>query len=229
MSMRLHLGCGNNRLEGWLNADLYRTSATDVTFDLMQPWPLDDDKISECYASHVLEHLPDPIHFFKELWRVCQNNAQVILRLPYGASDAAFWDLTHLRPWFAENFAMLQPGYAQAIGNHQHDEYREFFGVIVTMRLNPKVAVNLRKWYFRRWIWPYVKHIWNAVDELHVHLWALKTEEAVAQYRADHPGHCIQAAYGAWEHQLEGHRLLPEGRIPKLINIHEGYVVNGWY
>lgn len=227
--MKLHLGCGNSRMEGWVGCDLYKTGATDLTFDLMGPWPFEDNVAEEVYCSHVLEHLPDPMHFFRELWRVCQPNATVVIRVPHGASNAAWWDLTHLRPWFAENFCMLQPGYGASIGNHQHDEWYAFFGVHVSLRLAGKFARKLRHRWFRWLVWPYVSNLWGVVEEIHATLYALKTPDAVEEYQKNHLGNTCPAAYVAWQHQLRGDVHLKQGEAAKLVTLHDGYVVNGWY
>jgi SAM-dependent methyltransferase len=125
----LHLGCGGQRQAGWINCDLTPGPAVDVTFDLLKPWPFPADCADEIYASHVLEHLHDPCAFFREAWRVLKAGHRLHLRLPYGGHRAAWWDHTHVKPWFAESFCFLQPGYAEAIGNPQHDAWDTPFGI----------------------------------------------------------------------------------------------------
>lgn len=53
---RLHLGCGNIKLEGFCNVDVLETIAVDVVDDirLLQRFP--DASVGEIYACHVLEH-----------------------------------------------------------------------------------------------------------------------------------------------------------------------------
>lgn len=50
---RLHIGCGNRRLAGWINADAV-AGVGDVVFDLHDELPR--DTFAEIYGSHVLEH-----------------------------------------------------------------------------------------------------------------------------------------------------------------------------
>lgn len=54
---RLHLGCGNRRMEGYVNADIFKGDAVDEVFS-MGDIPYADGTISEIYNEHVLEHLP---------------------------------------------------------------------------------------------------------------------------------------------------------------------------
>ena len=56
--MRLNLGCGFNKRDGYVNVDIGDHCAPDVVHDLEKaPWPWDDSSIDEIYMSHVLEHL----------------------------------------------------------------------------------------------------------------------------------------------------------------------------
>lgn len=53
---KLHLGCGNIKIEGFVNIDISITSATDITADIrkLNYFPL--KSVSEIYVCHVLEH-----------------------------------------------------------------------------------------------------------------------------------------------------------------------------
>src|SRR5216117_2060518 len=115
--LKIHIGCGNHRIPGYVNCDLHQTGATDRVFDCTGPWPFPDNSASTIYCSHTLEHLADFKGFFKEAYRVLQPDGNLQLRVPYGGHRAAWWDVTHLRPWFAESFCFLQPGYDSAVSN----------------------------------------------------------------------------------------------------------------
>ena len=57
--MRLHLGCGDNVLDGWTNVDISsndpRVTLADVrNLDVVAP----DGTVDTIYACHVLEHIP---------------------------------------------------------------------------------------------------------------------------------------------------------------------------
>ncbi len=52
--MKLHLGCGDDYLEGYINADLY-AEKVDERFDaLLVPYP--DNTFDEVKAFHIIEH-----------------------------------------------------------------------------------------------------------------------------------------------------------------------------
>lgn len=52
---RLHVGCGNEVLPGWVNHDLVALPGVDVVQDLdSYPWPFDDDRFAVVRLHHVL-------------------------------------------------------------------------------------------------------------------------------------------------------------------------------
>ena len=88
--MKLHLGCGQKYFKGWVNADGFSGKA-DKRFDFDKtPWPFKDNSFEEIYSSHCLEHLEDTQKAMDEIWRVCQPNALVTIRVPHFSSVFAF-------------------------------------------------------------------------------------------------------------------------------------------
>lgn len=56
--LRLHLGCADNYLEGWLNIDLARPGRKlDLRWDLRRPVPFATGSVQAIFAEHLLEHL----------------------------------------------------------------------------------------------------------------------------------------------------------------------------
>jgi SAM-dependent methyltransferase len=228
--IRLHLGAGKRSQEGWINQDMYPAPGIDLVFDLMGTWPLEDNSVSAAYACHVLEHLPDPQHFFRELWRVCQPNASVTVRVPYGGNDLALSDITHLRSWFAPSFCFLQPGYAAVTGNGQHAEWKWPYGVgVIQARLNGKIARKLRHWYWRIWLWPYLTYMWNSIEELIAYLYVLKSPEAEAEYASCHGADMVFVQYVAWKHQVYGIPAPLTGEPLELMDIANGEPISATY
>jgi hypothetical protein len=98
--LRLNLGCGMNRLDGFINVDLH--GEPEVRHDLEAfPWPWPDDSVSEILLKHVLEHLGrDPnvyLGIMKEMYRVCRDGAMIRIHVPHHRHEYFFNDPTHVR------------------------------------------------------------------------------------------------------------------------------------
>ncbi len=101
--MKLNLGCGGKKIEGFINVDKFPTPATDLLLDLETPnWPWEDDSINEIHLIHCLEHLGKDtetyFNIFKELYRICKNGAIVEIHVPHPRHDNFLGDPTHVRP-----------------------------------------------------------------------------------------------------------------------------------
>lgn len=82
MPNRLHLGCGNNRFEGWINADIQPSSELIVFMERCLPFP--DASLSRIYSEHVLEHVPYEVGlgFLKESLRVLEPGGVIRVAIP---------------------------------------------------------------------------------------------------------------------------------------------------
>jgi hypothetical protein len=101
--MKLNLGCGHNRREGYVNVDVQSACAPDVVHDLERfPWPWPDSSVEEVVLFHTLEHVgADPkvfLRIMQELYRVCAPGAMVSIAVPDPRHDTFLGDPTHVRP-----------------------------------------------------------------------------------------------------------------------------------
>ncbi|WP_369363950.1 methyltransferase domain-containing protein [Streptomyces sp. CG4] len=80
---RIHLGCGDRRVPGWLNCDV---SGSDFDIDLANGrLPFPDASVTVVVMQHVVEHLElrgQLIPLFRELHRVCTDDAVLWLSCP---------------------------------------------------------------------------------------------------------------------------------------------------
>src|SRR5258708_28997174 len=101
--MKLNLGCGQNKVPGYLNVDKFDACGPDQVVDLeIFPWPFADNSADEILMNHVLEHLGQETRIFlgimRELYRVLKPGAQLRVRVPHPRSEAFLGDPTHVRP-----------------------------------------------------------------------------------------------------------------------------------
>ena len=123
---KLNVGCGRNIIEGWINLDSYPLPGVDVVADLekcsSQPLPFADESIDEFLLSHVIEHISNVLPLMQELWRIAKPGARLVSRTPYGSSDDAFEDPTHVRPYFLHSYRYFsQPLYWRADYGYRGD------------------------------------------------------------------------------------------------------------
>lgn len=114
--MKLNLGCGPKKLEGWINADKAALFKPDQLVDLERfPWPWPDSSAEEVLLNHVLEHLgqaPDTfIGVMKELWRVCAPGARVHVNVPDPRHESFLGDPTHVRAVTADTLALFSQAF----------------------------------------------------------------------------------------------------------------------
>jgi ubiquinone/menaquinone biosynthesis C-methylase UbiE len=100
--MKLNLGCGFNKLAGYVNVDKYPTCNPDLQVDMeIFPWPFESDSVDEVVFNHSLEHMgaaaDDFLHIMKELYRVCKGEALVRINVPHPRHDNFIGDPTHVR------------------------------------------------------------------------------------------------------------------------------------
>lgn len=99
---RLHLGCGRNYRDGWVNVDNCPDVKADVVHDLNRvPWPFEDDSVSEIEMYGVLEHLDNTIQSLAEIHRILIPGGTAHIHVPYAGSHWAFMDPTH-KSYFTE-------------------------------------------------------------------------------------------------------------------------------
>lgn len=98
--MKLNIGSGRTRYEGFLNCDYDVNCDVDYLFDAgTQVWPFEDSSVEEIRLYHVLEHIGDGyFHFLKEMYRVCKHAAIIDIKVPHHRHDNFHHDPTHKRP-----------------------------------------------------------------------------------------------------------------------------------
>jgi SAM-dependent methyltransferase len=100
--LRLNLGCGHNKLPGYVNVDKSPVCAPDAVVDLeVFPWPFPDGAAEEVVLRHVLEHLGAApatyLRIVQELYRVCAPGARIVVTVPHPRHDDFLSDPTHVR------------------------------------------------------------------------------------------------------------------------------------
>ncbi len=186
--MRLNLGCGFNKLDGFVNLDKEAGCAPDRVVDLEQfPWPLEDNCADEVVLSHVLEHLGQSTETYltiiRELYRVCADGAQVRIRVPHPRNDEFLADPTHVRPIIPDQFHLFS--------KKKNIEWREqgYANSQLALHLNVDFEVEQVEYFpSEEWLGrmrageitseemaEMAIHQFNIIDEVEIELRAIKT------------------------------------------------------
>ena len=86
--LRLHLGCGQRLLEGWVNVDLpgggHFGKTPDLEHDLTKPLPYEDATADEVFSSHVFEHFErwTAEDVLTDWVRVLKPGGRIVLEMP---------------------------------------------------------------------------------------------------------------------------------------------------
>lgn len=117
-TIRLDIGCGGKKKEGFIGVDQYAMEGVDVVFNVVERaadgkyvvWPWEDNSVDEIHSSHFLEHLdlnsrsPERVHFMNEACRIMKPGAKMTIITPHWASNRAYGDFTHADKPVSEMF-----------------------------------------------------------------------------------------------------------------------------
>jgi len=159
--MRLHLGCGNDLMEGYVNCDVSPAVNPDKVVDLEKKLPFEKDSVEEVIANHVLEHVRNFVPLMHELHRVCSKNAKIKIRAPFYSAWGQYNDPTHVRFFTPFTFDYFKKGnYSHEVGVDKDlfhiEKVKINFGIGATKKLNflfnPFINLN-HKLYCRFFAW----------------------------------------------------------------------------
>jgi SAM-dependent methyltransferase len=105
--VKLDIGCGKNKREGFIGIDQFPMEGVDIVMDVRnEKLPYDDCSVDEVYASHFLEHLTatERVHLLNEAYRVLKHGGVMTVATPHWASNRAYGDFTHQWPPVSEMF-----------------------------------------------------------------------------------------------------------------------------
>jgi SAM-dependent methyltransferase len=89
--MKLDIGCGNHKREGFVGIDIAPGDQVDYVLDIEKDrLPFDDDSVDHVFSNHTFEHILSPQNILREIVRVCKHDALVEIWTPYLKSNDAF-------------------------------------------------------------------------------------------------------------------------------------------
>ena len=137
--LKLNLGCGFGKKEGYLNCDWSEDVSPDKIVNLNKRLPFDGNSVDEILLSHVLEHFQDPLKLIKEFYRVCKNKAIIKIYVPYFSHESAFSMLDHYHRFTWTSFDALEKG---------HPCHWQSVGSFVILKKNLRLRRQMRLFSF---------------------------------------------------------------------------------
>jgi len=190
--VKLDLGCGQNKREGFIGIDVSGRSSADIVYDLrLTPWyigepiamlfaagetagscagpvyrrRLDSDSVDEVFSSHFFEHLsgPERMPFMDEMWRVMKPGSKATIITPFYSSSRAIQDPTHAWPPVCEaSYLYFNKKWRE---DNKLDHYPLVCDFDWTCGYGIDAEVSLRSEDYQRYA---VKHYINSVLDLQV-------------------------------------------------------------
>jgi O-antigen biosynthesis protein len=99
--LKVDLGGGLNSRPGYVTID---QEGGDITADLNDGIPLEDNSVGVMNASHIIEHLRDPLKTMREIHRVLHHGGWAFIEVPSTDGRGAWQDPTHVSYWNENSF-----------------------------------------------------------------------------------------------------------------------------
>jgi len=112
--IKLDIGCGNNRQEGFVTLDRSKECKPDIIWDIQKfPYPIPKEACHMVLMSHIWEHIEPKfrVDVLNEVWRICRKGGQVLISTPYYLSFWASQDPTHYPCANEATFTYFDPRY----------------------------------------------------------------------------------------------------------------------
>jgi SAM-dependent methyltransferase len=101
--LKINLGSGFRKLEGYINIDKSEKAYADYILDLEKGLlPLSDNSAEEILATHILEHIQNIIPLMNECFRVLKDGGRMIIEVPQ--NEGTWADPTHVRAFSKLSF-----------------------------------------------------------------------------------------------------------------------------
>lgn len=81
--VKIELGCGATKADGFIGVDRFELPGVDVVADLEKPLPFPDNYADVIYACHSLEHITNFEQLMREVYRISKHRALVLVLAPY--------------------------------------------------------------------------------------------------------------------------------------------------
>jgi SAM-dependent methyltransferase len=95
--MKLNIGCGNKKIDGYIGVDKFQCDAADYICDIENDrLPFEDSSVNGIILDNVIEHFYDISKVINELVRVSEKGTVIKIITPHFSSLSSWIDPTHI-------------------------------------------------------------------------------------------------------------------------------------
>jgi SAM-dependent methyltransferase len=133
--LRLDLGCGQRKREGFIGVDCIPAPGVDVVADLEARLPFEDNSAIEVHCHSVIEHLSEPIQFLDDVHRILHPSGTLRVYVPHFSNPYGHSDPTHRHLYGLYSFQYLTPQERQHFRRKVPDHYTSAHWEVLSERL----------------------------------------------------------------------------------------------
>jgi len=135
--VRINLGCGNIKEDGWVGIDIRKFPAVDYVLNIgKEKLPFANNSVEEIDADHLFEHFyPEELFFcIEECFRVLKPKGHILIKVPKGDSSAFYVHPDHKIHFVKDTFSFFQ---VPADGKDILGYLKGFWHVTINKNENP--------------------------------------------------------------------------------------------
>jgi len=117
--MKINLGCGFNKINGFINCDSNKRCNPDRVIDWSKgKLPFKDNEVNEVCANYFFEKIGDKFFdIIKELYRVCKKGALLNIKFIHPRNDLFYSNPKNIRPVSVDLFRHFSKKYGSHFEN----------------------------------------------------------------------------------------------------------------
>lgn len=155
--MKLNMGCGYKKMEGYINIDNEKAVNPDLLLDLTKtPYPFKENSITDINARFVLEHFRKDkvLKILDEWYRISKDGAIWDLNLPF-YNNRQITNLDHYSAYDFNSFDFLNP-------KHHRNYYSKTKAEVIYVKATPTLRGRFIP--FRRFFCYSIGEIYDGIN-----------------------------------------------------------------
>jgi predicted SAM-dependent methyltransferase len=157
-TIRIDLGCGPNKMKGYIGIDILPLPGVDIVADFEQGLQfIPDNSVDEIFSSHLLEHVGNFEDLLREIHRVLKPEGIKKIIVPHFSNPYYYSDYTHKK-----FFGLYSMDYFSDGNNEYNRKVPSFYNDFKFEVVHRKLRFSSPAFYFRNKIKSVFTHIFNS-------------------------------------------------------------------